>query len=92
MTVGETPLTHKMDDIATWVLPANKELHMVFHFEIMDIDSGGVEGGVEGVTPLTAAPWTLCKLKNIIDRWQTFKREEGFWNTYVGPLTSSAVC
>ncbi len=80
MTVGETPFTHHPDDIAAYVLPQNKELNMVFVFEIMDIDSGGVEGGAEAVSPLVHREWTLLKLKNITEKWQLFKREEGYWN------------
>ena len=83
MTVGETPLTHHADDIAAWVLPQNKELHMVFQFELMDIDSGGAEGGAEAVSPLTCRKWSLRELKHVVEKWQLFKREEGYWNTYV---------
>ncbi|KAI0684458.1 glycoside hydrolase family 13 protein [Cytidiella melzeri] len=80
MTVGETPLTHNPDDIAAYVLPANKELNMVFQFQVMDIDSGGVEGGAEAVSPLVYRKWKLLELKNITERWQLYKREQGYWN------------
>ena len=42
MTVGETPLTHRAEDIAAYVLPQNKELNMVFQFEVVDMDSSPV--------------------------------------------------
>ncbi|KAI0083902.1 glycoside hydrolase family 13 protein [Irpex rosettiformis] len=80
MTVGETPLTHNIDSITSYVLPGNNELNMVFVFEIMDIDSGGVEGGAEAVSPLVHREWKLLEWKNITEKWQKVKREEGFWN------------
>ena len=80
MTVGETPLTHHPEDIAAWVLPQNKELHMVFQFELMDIDSG-TGGGAEAIDPLTTRSWSVLELKNTVDKWQQFMRKEGYWNT-----------
>ncbi|KAF7791180.1 hypothetical protein EIP86_002191 [Pleurotus ostreatoroseus] len=81
MTVGETPLTHRAEDIAAYVLPRNKELNMVFQFEVVDMDSGGTEGGAEAVSPLTTSKWTVLQLKNIVRKWQQYKREEGYWNS-----------
>jgi len=46
---------------------------MVFHFELMDIDS-------PPESPLLKKPWTLPDLKVIVGRWQRFMRDEGFWN------------
>ncbi|KAI0684457.1 glycoside hydrolase superfamily [Cytidiella melzeri] len=80
MTVGETSVTHNPDDIAAYVLPENKELNMVFQFQVMDIDAGGVEGGAEAVIPLAYREWKLLELKTITERWQLFKREQGYWN------------
>lgn len=96
MTVGETPLTHSIDSITSYVLPQNHELNMVFVFEIMDIDAGGqgapsrehggggaastVQGGAEAVNPLEWKEWKLLELKNVTEKWQVVKREEGFWN------------
>ncbi|THG96036.1 hypothetical protein EW026_g5712 [Hermanssonia centrifuga] len=73
MTVGETPLTHHPEDIAAYVLPTNKELHMVFHFEQMDLDGDG--------DSLIQKPRQFTKLKALIEKWQQFNREDGFWNT-----------
>lgn len=53
---------------------------MVFQFELMDIDSP-FEG--EDAVPLIFKPWKLSQLKDIVRRWQTFKRDEGFWNASV---------
>ena len=76
-TVGEAPFSHSADDLAEYVLPKNKELKTVFQFELMDIDS------FDSLEPLVPKPWKLSDLKNIVEKWQTFKREEGFWNTSV---------
>ncbi|KAF9052123.1 glycoside hydrolase family 13 protein [Panaeolus papilionaceus] len=78
ITVGETPFTHVAEELAQFVLPANKELNMVFHFELMDVDSPK-EG--QDIAPLIARPWKLSEFRSVITRWQTYKREEGFWNT-----------
>jgi oligo-1,6-glucosidase len=76
ITVGEAPFSHSADELAKYVLPANGELDMVFQFELMDID------GV-GYNRLNPSPWTLPDLKRVVDKWQTFKRDEGYWNAFV---------
>jgi oligo-1,6-glucosidase len=73
ITVGETPFTHEASELAAYVLPQNRELNMVFHFELMDIDS-------PSESPLLRKPWMLSDLKAIVDRWQRFMRDDGFWN------------
>lgn len=73
ITVGETPFTHDASALAAYVLPQNKELNMVFHFELMDLDS-------PAESPLVKKAWRLAELKSVVGRWQTYKREEGFWN------------
>ena len=75
ITVGETPLTHDMHEISKYVLPDNHELNMVFQFELMDIDSSSED-------PLKPKTWKLTEFKEVINRWQTFLRERGFWNRY----------
>lgn len=79
ITVGETPFTHDALELAAYVLPKNKELNMVFHFELMDLDSplGGEH------KPLIHRDWNLSELKEIVGRWQNFRREDDFWNAYV---------
>ena len=76
-TVGEAPFSHSADDLAEYILPQNRELKTIFQFELMDIDSS------EPLEPLIPKPWKLSDLKNVVEKWQTFKREEGFWNTSV---------
>ncbi|KAG5641407.1 hypothetical protein DXG03_005275 [Asterophora parasitica] len=77
ITVGETPFTHDASQLAAYVLPTNNELNMVFHFELMDLDSP--RGGEH--KPLIHRDWKLSEFREIIGRWQNFKRAEGFWNT-----------
>jgi oligo-1,6-glucosidase len=76
-TVGEAPFSHSADDLAEYVLPQNKELKTIFQFELMDIDASNP------LEKLMPKPWKLSDLKNVVEKWQTFKREEGFWNTSV---------
>jgi len=73
ITVGETPFTHDASALAAYVLPRNKELNMVFHFELMDLDS-------PAESPLVKKAWRLAELKAVVGRWQTYKRDQGFWN------------
>ena len=77
MTVGEAPFSHSASDLAEYVLPANKELNMVFQFEMMDIDSATV------LEPLMPKKWVLSDLKHVVEKWQTFERDQGFWNSCV---------
>ncbi|TFK33158.1 glycoside hydrolase family 13 protein [Crucibulum laeve] len=76
ITVGETPFTHDASQLAAYVLPANKELNMVFHFELMDIDAAMGRDH----SPLIPRDWKLSEIKDIVGRWQKYKRDEGFWN------------
>ncbi|THH16201.1 hypothetical protein EW146_g4401 [Bondarzewia mesenterica] len=79
ITVGEAPFTHDSKDLAEFVLPANKELNMVFSFEVVEIDNSD-KGFSAGANPLQYREWKLSELKDIIKKWQTLLREEGFWN------------
>ncbi|KAF8882742.1 glycoside hydrolase family 13 protein [Gymnopilus junonius] len=77
ITVGETPFTHDASELAAYALPANKELQMVFHFELMDIDSPK-EG--QDIVALKSKEWKLDDLRSIVTLWQQYRRDEGFWN------------
>ena len=65
-----------MHALARYVLPKNRELNMVFQFELMDIDSSGKTRS----DPLVPRDWKLTEFKEVVNRWQTFLREDGFWN------------
>ena len=68
-----------MDGLAAYVLPKNKELNMVFQFELMDLDSPSIVPG-EDHSPLIFRQWKLSEFKEIVTRWQQFERDEGYWN------------
>lgn len=85
ITVGETPFTHSADQLAAYVLPANKELDMVFQFQLMDLDAPHEDPTkpteeVPKHDPMVWQQWDLKEMKSIIERWQRCKRDEGFWN------------
>ncbi|KAL1675803.1 glycoside hydrolase family 13 protein [Schizophyllum commune] len=76
ITVGEAPFSYDENALGQYVLPANKELQMIFQFELVDVDS---PKGPDR-SSLMPRPWKLTELKTIINKWQTYKRDEGFWN------------
>ncbi|KAJ6548649.1 glycoside hydrolase family 13 protein [Mycena capillaripes] len=76
ITVGETPFTYSAAELAKYVLPANKELNMVFHFELVDLDTPRTTQH----TPFIYRPWKVSEFKEIVTRWQRFERDAGFWN------------
>ncbi|TFY81517.1 hypothetical protein EWM64_g2496 [Hericium alpestre] len=78
ITVGEAPFTHTPAGLAEFVLPANKELNMVFQFQIVEIDN--TDEGIAGSAPLVYRHWKLPELKAIVNRWQNLHRDDGFWN------------
>lgn len=82
ITVGEAPFTYDPSGLADFVLPANKELNMVFSFEIVEIDQADEGPDHEpGSSTLVWSPWKLPKMKTIVNRWQTLQRDQGFWNS-----------
>lgn len=78
MTVGETPFTHDASELAAYVLPSNKELQMVFQFELTQIDAFRDPNG--DLEILMHRPWKLPGFKAIVEKWQLYKREEHYWN------------
>ncbi|EDR04678.1 glycoside hydrolase family 13 protein [Laccaria bicolor S238N-H82] len=78
ITVGEASFTQKMSEFDGYVLPSNNELNMVFHFQLMDVDFPK-EGNSR--LPLKHKDWTLAEFRQVVVKWQNYKREEGFWNT-----------
>ena len=86
MTVGETPFTHSPDQLGPYVLPTSKELNMIFQFQLMDIDaphSGGSDAEPFKHNSLVWTEWKLGEMKTVVQRWQGYKRDEGYWNAYV---------
>ena len=78
MTVGETPFTHDASELAAYVLPSNKELQMVFQFELTQIDAFRDPNG--DLEILMHRPWKLPEFKAIVEKWQLYKREEHYLN------------
>ncbi|KZT60559.1 glycoside hydrolase family 13 protein [Calocera cornea HHB12733] len=74
ITVGETPFTHDVDTLVKYVLPEEKELQMIFTFELHDVD------GVPRI-PLKPRPFHLRDFKSVIDKYQTRVLEAGGWNS-----------
>ena len=80
MSIGEATVSHSIADIAEYVYPRNKELDMVFQFELNDIDT---QDGVDADSPICWSPWKLGDMKEIIQKYQEWGRNDGFWNTWV---------
>ena len=58
---------------------------MVFQFQLMHIDappSGGSDTEPFKHKPLVWREWKLSELKAVVERWQVYKRDEGYWNAY----------
>ncbi|WP_340393435.1 alpha-glucosidase [Paenibacillus sp. FSL E2-0190] len=72
MTVGET-VNVTPEEASLYVSEDRNELNMVFHFELMDVDSG--PGGKWNVQP-----WKLADIKSIISKWQIALDGKG-WNS-----------
>ncbi|NGM82759.1 alpha-glucosidase [Paenibacillus sp. 7124] len=72
MTVGEA-VDVTPEDAALYVGEDRDELSMVFHFELMGVDSG--PGG-----KWDCKPWVLKDIKDIITKWQTLLSGKG-WNS-----------
>ena len=58
-----------------------KQLNMVFQFELMDLDLGGAEDNLESLSALMHRQWKLTDMKKCVNKWQTYMREHGYWNT-----------
>lgn len=77
ITVGEAPFTHDAAALAQYVLPKEKELQMVFQFELMDVDS------VTSSSDFDPFKWRkppVPELGEVVARWQQLKKKEGYWN------------
>lgn len=80
MCVGETPFSSSATAFS-YVDPTNRELDMVFSFDLMDIDSGK-SGKWEIV------PWNIGRMKAIVEDWQTALADGWnslFWSNHDQP-------
>lgn len=65
MTVGELPHTPETADVLKYISAGDKQLNMVFQFDIVDIGQGLSY-------KYKFQEWKLPVLKNIVTKWQTF--------------------
>jgi len=72
MTVGETPGTTP-EIAALYVNRDRRELNMVFHFELMEIDHNPIN-------KWKPKEWKLTELKKIFTKWHEGLKEKG-WNS-----------
>jgi alpha-glucosidase len=76
IVVGELADPHTLKQAADYVNPANHELQTVFHQHLKQLDR--LQNSSE---PFTWRPWKVQELGALLERWQTLKRDEGFWNS-----------
>ncbi|CAN8096832.1 unnamed protein product [Discula destructiva] len=74
MTVGELPHTPEPARVLDYVRAANKELSMVFQFDMVDLGQGLHH-------KYQYRPWKLPQLKAIVTKWQQFIEGTDGWTT-----------
>ncbi|KAJ5567200.1 Glycoside hydrolase superfamily [Penicillium sp. DV-2018c] len=76
MTVGELPNTHTLEGVLRYVSAAEKQLSMVFQFDLVDLGQG------KDYKFLTTNPgWTLGELKTAVKNTQDIIRGTDAWTT-----------
>ncbi|KAF4186752.1 hypothetical protein CNMCM8927_005029 [Aspergillus lentulus] len=76
MTVGELPETHTLEGVLRYVSAAEKQLNMVFSFDVVDL---GLGKDYKFLT--TPRGWTLPDLKAAIKRTQDILKGTDGWTT-----------
>lgn len=74
MTVGELPHTPDPAHVLRYVGSGDKQLDMVFQFDIVDLGSGKTH-------KYEYEAWKLSQLKQIVRKWQTFTEDSDGWTT-----------
>jgi oligo-1,6-glucosidase len=74
VTVGELPHTPDPKKVLDYVRTGDKQLSMVFQFDIVDIGQGVAR-------KYQFEPWKLPVLKGIITKWQQFIEGTDGWTT-----------
>ncbi|KAJ4382481.1 hypothetical protein N0V86_002816 [Didymella sp. IMI 355093] len=77
VTVGELSLCPDPSDVIPYVSARNKELDMVFQFDITHLG----QGPPGGTSKYDFAPWMLPEMKRIVEKWQTFIDGTDAWTT-----------
>ncbi|KAK5010996.1 hypothetical protein LTR28_006436 [Elasticomyces elasticus] len=75
MTVGEMPFVRDEEEILKIVSEKEKELNMIFIFELVDIDN------VPGSYRLTLRDWDANEIKTMMNKWQRFMIDRDGWNS-----------
>lgn len=75
ITVGEMPAVDDEDEILKVVGAGEKELNMIFIFDLVDIDNG--------ITRMDVKKWRTSDLRQIVTRWQNVMIKRNGWNRYV---------
>ncbi|KAH7139479.1 alpha-glucosidase-like protein maltase [Dendryphion nanum] len=76
VTVGELSLTPDPEGVLPYVSARQKELDMVFQFDITHLGQGS--GFLD---KYDFAPWKLPEMKRIVEKWQTFIEGTDGWTT-----------
>lgn len=76
VTVGELSLTPDPEGVIPYVSAREKELDMVFQFDITHLGQGN---GFSDKYDFT--PWELPEMKRIVKKWQTFIEGTDAWTT-----------
>ena len=74
VTVGELPHTPDPKKVLDYVSAADKQLSMVFQFDIVDIGQGVAR-------KYQYQPWKLPLFKGIVTKWQQFIEGTDGWTT-----------
>lgn len=74
MTVGELPHTPDPAHVLKYIGSKDKQLDMVFQFDIVDIAHGSPN-------KYESVPWKLSDLKSVLTKWQQFIAGTDAWTT-----------
>jgi len=74
MTVGELPHTEDPKKVLDYVRASDKQLNMIFQFDIVSLGQGGTH-------KYHFQPWKLTDLKKTVDKWQKFIDGTDGWTT-----------
>ncbi|KAF2111764.1 alpha-glucosidase-like protein maltase [Lophiotrema nucula] len=76
VTVGELSLTPEPEGVLRYVSAKERELDMVFQFDLTHLGQGDGFGG-----KYDFVPWKLPELKRIVEKWQCFIESTDGWTT-----------
>ncbi|KIV92956.1 hypothetical protein PV10_04207 [Exophiala mesophila] len=76
VSVGELSNTPDPEGVLEYVRASEKELDMVFQFDMIRLGTGGGFGG-----KYDYQPWKLTQMKTFVERWQSFIEGTDGWTT-----------